>query len=70
MATAAEIKKNFTHHVPDEDKIKIFQTVREQGRALAELILKEAPQGREQALALTKVEEAVMWANAAIARNV
>ena len=70
MATMAEIKKNFTHHEPDEDKFQVFQAIREQGRALAELILKEAPQGREQSLALTKVEEAVMWANAAIARNV
>ena len=70
MATLAEIKKNFTYHAPNEDKFKIYQAVREQGRALAELILAEAPQGREQALALTKVEEAVMWANAAISRNV
>ena len=70
MTTAAEIKKNFTHHAPIEEKFKTFQAVREQGRALAELILKEAPQGREQAYALQCVEEAVMWANAAIARNV
>ena len=69
MADAYQTKKNFTYHAPDEAKFKIYQAIREQGRAMAELILAEAPQGREQSLALTKVEEAVMWANAAISRN-
>ena len=29
----------------------------------------KAPQSREQSLALTNVEQAIFWANAAIARN-
>lgn len=35
----------------------------------ARKILKSCPDSRERSLALTKIEEAVMWANAAIARN-
>jgi len=36
---------------------------------LAEVISKKCPDGREKSLALTKLEEAVMWANESIARN-
>jgi predicted DNA-binding helix-hairpin-helix protein len=38
-------------------------------RELAELIEACCPDSREKSLAHTKVEEATMWANAAIARN-
>jgi hypothetical protein len=38
-------------------------------RKFASLIVERVPGGREQALALTKLEEVVMWANAGIARN-
>ena len=38
-------------------------------RELAELIEACCPDSREKSLAHTKVEEAAMWANAAIARN-
>ena len=31
--------------------------------------LHKVPQGRERALALTKLEETIMWANAGIARS-
>ena len=36
---------------------------------MAEEIVKHTPPSREQSLALTALEECVMWANAAIARN-
>lgn len=63
------LEHNFKHHAPDEEKIKKHQQVRDMGKALAKLILESTVQGREQSTALTKVEEAVMWANAAIARQ-
>jgi hypothetical protein len=37
--------------------------------ALAECIDGVLPFSREKSLAMTKIEEAMMWANAAIARN-
>ena len=46
-----------------------IQLIRSSGKAMARTILKLTPQSRERSLALTKLEEAVMWANAAIARN-
>ncbi len=36
---------------------------------LAQYVLALTPESREQSLAVTKLEEAMMWANAAIARN-
>lgn len=59
----------FTHHPPDEDRATLHQAVRDQARALALTVLRVAPEGRERALAMTKIEEAVMWADAAIARE-
>ncbi|MGP3782344.1 Acb2/Tad1 domain-containing protein [Paenibacillus sp. 1A_MP2] len=36
---------------------------------MAELIDEQTPKSREQSLAMTNLEQAVFWANAAIARN-
>ena len=38
-------------------------------REAAKLFLATVPAGREQSLAITKLEEAMMWANAGIARE-
>lgn len=43
--------------------------LRDAGHELAKLINDKTPASREQSLALTHLEDAVMWANAAIARN-
>ena len=63
------IEKSFTYHPPVEGQAPRYMEIRALGRALAENIIESCPRSRERALALTKVEEAVMWANAAIARN-
>lgn len=36
---------------------------------MALAVMQVAPEGRERSLALTKIEEAVMWANTGIARE-
>ena len=38
-------------------------------KELAYLIDDLCPKSREKSLAITKIEEAMMWANASIARN-
>lgn len=67
---AIDLKKRFTYHPPrDEEQMQRYKDIRSKGYELAACILAHTPESREQSSALTKVEEAVMWANAAIARR-
>lgn len=45
------------------------QAVRDACRLAAQVIDDACPDGREKSLALTKLEEATFWGNAAIART-
>lgn len=63
------IENNFTFHTPFGDQPERYSKIRSQARGLAETIYEFCPESREKALAMTKLEEAVMWANASIARN-
>ena len=64
-----QIEKAFTYHAPKDGQPEKYQTVRSKAKELAYLINETCPASRERSLAMTKLEEAVMWANAAIARN-
>jgi hypothetical protein len=67
--TNEEIDHNFKYHPPTEEKHEKYFAIREKAKELAKIIQMEVPASRERALAMTKLEEAVMWANAGIARN-
>jgi len=64
-----DIDNIFCYHAPRFDQTHRYYSLREAAKSLAQYILDLTPPSREQSLALTKLEEAVMWANAAIARN-
>lgn len=64
-----QIEKAFTYHPPKDGQPERYTALRNQAKALAMAIDAECPNSREKSLALTKLEETVMWANAAIARN-
>jgi hypothetical protein len=64
-----DLKKNFTYHAPKEGQPEKYTAIREKGHEFAEMLQKECPQSRELSLALTNLEQVVMWANASIARN-
>ena len=64
-----DIEKNFSYHKPKEDQLGRYEAIRAMGKEFAILIRECCPESREQSLAITKLEEAVMWANAAIARE-
>lgn len=64
-----EINKRFTYHPPFGNQVERYNKIREGARGLAIAMSVDCPDSRELSLALTKLEEAVFWANAAIARN-
>ena len=66
---AIDIEKVFTYHAPKEGQPAIYETIRKHGKNMAQYILEECPDSRERSVALTKIQEAVMWANASIAIN-
>lgn len=64
-----QIERNFTYHPPKEGQQPRYEAIRAKAKEFAELIVETTPASREQSVALTELEAAVMWANAAIARN-
>lgn len=65
----ADLVNRFTHHPPKGDQAVRYGEIRQHAMQLATRITESTPPSREQSLAITHLEEAVMWANAAIARN-
>lgn len=63
----AELDCRFTYHSPRPNQIPRYQQLRDKAREFAQLIHDLTPPSREQALAFTHLQEATMWANAAIA---
>lgn len=70
MATVpGDLVKRFTYHPPTQGQAVRYERIRSQGHDFAIFIDMNCPDGREKSLAITAIEQAVMWANAAIARN-
>jgi hypothetical protein len=63
------IENNFSYHAPKEGQPEIYEQIRNKAKELAYLIDEATPKSREQALAFTNLEQAIFWANAAVARN-
>jgi hypothetical protein len=63
------IENDFTYHAPVGDQAARYTRIRSEAKGLALTIASLCPEGREKALALTNLEQAVMWANAGIARS-
>lgn len=66
--TDAELDNRFSYHAPDEAAKELHGGARSMALNFAAWITDFVPPGREQSLALTKLEEAMFWCNAAIAR--
>lgn len=65
----ARILNTFTYHPPKGDQARRYEEIRAQAKKLAVTLLQCCPRSRELSHALTLLEDAVMNANAAIARN-
>ena len=69
MIDDLELETRFIYHAPNDEKAKKHQRLRAECGNLATIIRDLTPECREQSLAITAIEEAMMWANAAIARR-
>jgi len=66
---SADIVKRFTYHPPKPGQPEKYSEIRGEALAMAQTINNLCPESREKSLAITKLEEAIFWANASIARN-
>lgn len=64
-----DLENIYTYHSPKNDQPERYERIRYKAKMLAAYINEYCPDSREKSLAMTKLEEAVMWANASIARN-
>ena len=60
---------NFKYHIPRQGQADVYAEIRRKARELADMLAAQCPNSRERSLAITKIEEAVFWANASIARS-
>lgn len=66
-----ELWKRFQHHPPkDAHTVKRHEMVRSSIANCVSHLLGVVPDSREQSIMLTKLEEAMFWANAGIAREI
>lgn len=66
----ADIEHRFAFHAATtQEKRDEHTSVRQQCRRLADAMDDALPDGREKAVVMTKIEEVMFWANAAIARD-
>jgi len=65
--TPEELDCIFTYHAPHGDQLDRFRALRVMARQFAKAIVALSPVSREQSMAVSHVQEAVMCVNAAIA---
>jgi hypothetical protein len=57
----------FTYHAPTPDQFPKYNTMREAAKVFAQCIVDNTSAGPDQTVAIRKIREAVMTANASIA---
>lgn len=65
----AQIENAFTYHPPKPGQAVKYERLRAKAKELAYLMDEVCPNSREKSTALTTLQSAVMWANAAVACN-
>lgn len=67
--TRDDVENRFGFHPATEDTKDKHTEIRTEFIEFTSLLLSIVPEGREQSLMVTALEEASMWANAGVARN-
>jgi len=63
----SDIDNIFIYHAPTLTQTSKYEELRDMARGFAGKINEHCPESREKSLALTYLQQVVMWANAAIA---
>ncbi len=66
-STLKMVEDCFTYHPPRPDQLPRYVIMRDKGKELATLFAHFVPEGREKAMALSALQNAIMHANAGIA---
>lgn len=69
MINLHNVQTIFTFHAPTEEQKVAYGELRERGYELARSIILHCPEGPDREIAIQKVREAVMVANASIATH-
>jgi len=69
MSKKDQIENAFTYHPPKGDQPERYVKIRDAAKNFAFLIDECVPDSREKSVAMTNLEQVVMWANAGISRN-
>ena len=64
-----QLENIFTYHAPKGDQTERYEKLRSKAKEFAELIESTCPLSYEKNIAIDRVRESVMWANASIAIN-
>jgi hypothetical protein len=67
--TKEQVENTFTYHSPKGNQPGRYEAIRGKAKELAMLLIESCPESRERAVALTNLQQAIMWANASIAIN-
>jgi len=59
----------FTYHAPAGTQTERYTAIRDTAKQFANLIMDFCPTSREKDVAIERIRESVMWANASIAVN-
>lgn len=65
----SELNIRFTYHAPTGNQPQRYEEIRNLALNFAAELTRLCPESRELSLAFTNLEQAVMWANSAIARR-
>ena len=65
-----DLDRRFSYHPASTNELaEAHEAVRTKAKSAAAWVCRNLPEGREQALAVTHLEEFMFWANAGIARH-
>lgn len=64
-----DLENIFTYHEPDAHKAALYQEIRRRALEFATFIQDNVPPVDERKQSVIRLEETVMWANAAVARH-